>query len=195
MPEHPRVSDERAGRLIFLSHCCLNQNAKVRGIARYPGVIRPLVEMLMDADASIFQMPCPEMTYLGAMRWGQVKDQYNSPMFRRHCLNIATMVLDQAEEYRRSGYDVLGFVMVDGSPVCGLNKTPQPADPSLMWGGMAWYVPDQTPVADKGVYCEVLHEEFQKRPSLAGIPFVAFPEVEEVGSFDASLAEIKGLLA
>ena len=60
-------------------------------------------------------MPCPEMTYTGTMRWGHVKVQYDSPMFRRHYQRLADQVMDQAEDYRRNGYKVLGFVMVDGT--------------------------------------------------------------------------------
>src|SRR5512139_3529035 len=111
--EHASVKDVRSGRLIFLSHCCLNQNDKVRGIAIYPGAINPLVELLLEANVGLYQMPWPAMTYVGAMRWGQVKDQYDSPMFRRHCLGLAVGVLDQAEEYARSGYQIAGFVMMD----------------------------------------------------------------------------------
>ena len=75
------------------------------------------------------------------MRWGQVRDQYDSPMFRRHCQSLAAGELEQALEYRRSGYQVLGFIMVDGSPVCGLKKTPQPALEGQVWGGMTRYIP------------------------------------------------------
>ncbi len=192
--EHPRVKDARSGRLIFLSHCCLNQNAKVRGIAIYPGAIRPLVELLLEAGVGLYQMPCPEMTYVGAMRWGQVRDQYNSPMFRRHCLGLAASVLDQAEEYRRSGYRIAGFVMMDGSPVCGLNRTPQPSQPDVLWGGMTWYVPESRQVQDQGVYCEVLRDEVHKRKSLAGIPFVAYPESTGVGTGEEALDQIRALL-
>jgi len=192
--EHPRVKDARSGRLIFLSHCCLNQNAKVRGIAIYPGAIRPLVEMLMDADVGMIQMPCPEMTYAGAMRWGHVKDQYNSPMFRRHCQALATSVLDQAEEYHRAGYQIAGFVMMDGSPVCGLNSTPQPLQPDILWGGMTWYVPDSRQVRDKGVFGEILHDEARKREALAGIPFAAYPESARAGADREALEAIRILL-
>jgi len=190
--EHPMVTDKRSQKVIFLSHCCLNQNAKVRGIAQYPGAIQPLVELLLEAGVGMFQMSCPEMTYLGNMRWGAVKDQYNNPMFRRHCLRLAEGVVDMAENYLQCGYQVLGFVMMDGSPVCGLNRTPRPSGGSL-WGGMAWYVPESAYVAGKGNYCEVLQEELQRR-ALGHLPFVASPEFDEVGSMAASLANIRALL-
>ena len=139
---HPKVNDARSEKVIFLSHCCLNQNAKVRGIAQFPGAITPLVNLLLEHGVGIYQMPCPEMQYLGNMRWGQVKDQYNNPMFRRHCQQIAETVVDQVQNYRQCGVKVLGFVMMDGSPVCGLNRTPQPKHPDQIWGGMTWYIPE-----------------------------------------------------
>lgn len=192
--EHPKVRDRRGEKVIFLSHCILNQNAKVRGIAEYPGAIVPLVELLLDQGIGMYQMPCPEMTYLGNMRWGQVKDQYNNPMFRRHCQRLAEVIVDQAENYRQCGYQVLGFVMMDGSPVCGLNRTPRPKDPDVMWGGMAWYVPESEYVPGKGNFCEVLQEVLHER-GLGDIPFVASPEFEEVGTIEDALAQIRALLA
>lgn len=191
--EHPKVQDERSHKIIFLSHCCLNQNAKVRGIASYPGAVTPLVELLLEAGVGIYQMPCPEMAYLGNMRWGQVKAQYNNPMFRRHCRRIAGEVVDQAENYLQCGYDVLGFVMMDGSPVCGLNRTPQPKDPEQLWGGMTWYVPESEYVQGMGNYCEILKEELAER-GLTEIPFAAAPEFAEAGDFERALDEIKKLI-
>ena len=186
-------ADARSGKLIFVSHCILNQSAKVRGIAVFPGSVRPVVDLLLDHGVAIFQMPCPEMTYLGAMRWGQVRDQYDSPMFRRHCQNLAGGVLEQALEYRRSGYQVLGFIMVDGSPVCGLKKTPQPALEGQIWGGMPRYIPAQHFVCGQGVFCEILQAE-AARQALADVPFVSTPEVPDAGSFEDALRAIKELL-
>jgi predicted secreted protein len=191
--EYPQVSDQRSGKVIFLSHCCLNQNAKVRGIAKYPGSIRPLIELLLENGIGIYQMPCPEMAYLGNMRWGQTKEQYNNPMFRRHCQRLAEVVVDQAQNYLQCGYQVLGFVMMDGSPVCGLNRTPRSKNPELMWGGMAWYVPESEYVLGKGNYCEILQEELNQR-GLQHIPFVAAPEFSEVGDIEDSLRQVKALL-
>jgi len=190
---HESVKDKRSGRIIFLSHCCLNQNAKVRGIAQYPGVIQPLIELLLDAEVGMYQMPCPEMTYLGNMRWGQVKEQYNNPMFRRHCKRIAEEIVDQAENYIQCGYEILGFVMMDGSPVCGLNRTPRPKYPDQMWGGMTWYIPESDYREGKGNFCEVLLEELNQR-SLDHLPFVAAPEFSEAGDFDLSMELIRKLI-
>lgn len=191
--EHPKVSDNRSEKIIFLSHCCLNQNAKVRGIASYPGAITPLINMLLEEGIGIIQMPCPEMTYLGNMRWGQVKDQYNNPMFRRHCKCIVETIADQAENYIQCGYQIVGFVMMDGSPVCGLNRTPRPKDPNVLWGGMTWYIPESEYLIEGGVYSEILQEELKKR-GIENIPFVASPEFDKVGKLDQALDAIKALI-
>ena len=191
--EHPKVMDKRGEKILFLRHCILNQNAKVRGIAEYPGAIVPLVELLLEHGVGIYQMPCPEMMYLGNMRWGQVKDQYNNPMSHRHCQRIAEGIVDEVENYRQCGYQILGFVMMDGSPVCGLSRTPRPKDPDVMWGGMAWYVPKSEYLEGKGNFCEVLQAELARR-GLDDLPFVASPEFEEVGTMEEALAQIKALL-
>ena len=188
---HPKVKDKRGEKIIFLSHCCLNQNSKVRGIARYPGAMKPLIELLLAHGVGMYQMPCPEMMYLGNMRWGQVKDQYNNPMFRKHCKRLATDVIDQVENYRQCGYRILGFIMMDGSPVCGLNRTPRPKNE--MWGGMAWYVPESENVQESGVFCEVFKDELKKRGQ-DDIPLVAAPEFDEVGSMDEALQQVKAFI-
>ena len=129
------LQDARSGKLIFLSHCLLNQNACVRGLAGQPAVIRELVDLLLDHDVAFYQMPCPEVTYLGSMRWGQVKRQYGNPMFRRHCRRIAEQVCDQIQTYRDNDHRVIGIVLRDGSPTCGLNTTAVEADEQQTWGG------------------------------------------------------------
>lgn len=190
---HSKVKDNRNGRIIFISHCVLNQNAKVHGIAQFPAIVEPVVQILIENKVAMYQMPCPEMLYFGAMRWGQVQDQYDSPMFRKHCNRLADDVIGQVEEYQRSGYQVLGFIMVDGSPVCGLDKVPLPAVADQTWGGMVWYTPEQVCAGGKGVFCKIL----QEKASLKGfdnIPFVAIPEVDEAGPFDEALKSVEHLV-
>ncbi|MDJ0706719.1 MAG: hypothetical protein QNJ46_25900 [Leptolyngbyaceae cyanobacterium MO_188.B28] len=130
------LQDARSSRLIFLSHCLLNQNACVRGLARPPSVIRELVDLLLAHDITFYQMPCPEGAYLGSMRWGQVKKMYGTLMFCRHCRQIAEQICDQVQTYRDNGHEVIGFVMRDSSPTCGLKYAAVTADNDQVWG---WY--------------------------------------------------------
>ncbi|MBD2188028.1 CD3072 family TudS-related putative desulfidase [Pseudanabaena mucicola] len=185
------VEDARSGRLIFVSHCILNQNACVRGIASQPAAIRELVDLILDNDVSIYQMPCPEVTFCGSMRWGQVKKQYSSPMFRRHCRQLAEQMCDQAQTYQDNDHEVLGFVMRDGSPTCGLLTAAVEADDNQIWGGMVWEAsPLQRFAATKGVFTEELHAELQRR-NMTNIPLLSLPEVEEAGSIQECMAEIE----
>ena len=48
MDVHPKVADKRSEKIIFLTHCVLNQNAKVRGIAKDPGAITPLINFFLE---------------------------------------------------------------------------------------------------------------------------------------------------
>ena len=188
------VDDARSGRLIFISHCLLNQNACVRGLASQPAAIRELIDLLLDNNVAIYQMPCPEVTYYGSMRWGQVKKQYASPMFRKHCRHIAEQMCDQVQTYRDNGHEVIGFVMRDGSPTCGLLCSAVEADENQVWGGMVWNAsPLQRFGKTKGVFTEELQGEVERR-GMKDILFLSLPEVAEAGSFPDRLAEIKKVI-
>ncbi|HLC01831.1 MAG TPA: hypothetical protein VJK02_02230 [Anaerolineales bacterium] len=187
------LTDRRSHKVLFVSHCVLNQNAKVYGIAMSQGTIKPVVDLMLEHDVGIYQMTCPEMTYLGAMRWGHVRDQYDSPMFRRHCRQLAAVVVDQTEDYRRNGYEVLGFLMIDGSPVCGLSRVPV-AEDGVVVGGMVWYTLAQHVGHNRGVYCQILQEELAAR-GMGGVPFLGLPEGEEPGPMEDALERLGALLA
>lgn len=186
----PSVQDARSGKLIFLSHCILNQNACVRGLASQPAVIREMLDLVLDAQLGIYQMPCPEVTYLGSMRWGQVKKMYGTPMFRRHCRHIAEQICDQIQTYRDNDHQVVGVVLRDGSPTCGLNCSAVEADDEQVWGGMVWHAsPLQRFGATEGVYTEELKAEIQRR-GIGDLRLFSLPEVPEAGSLADALQEI-----
>jgi predicted secreted protein len=188
------IEDRRSGKLVFLSHCLLNQNACVRGLASQPAVIRELVDLVLDHEVAMYQMPCPEVTYLGSMRWGQVKRMYANPMFQRHCRRIAEQICDQVQTYRDNGHDIKGIVLRDGSPTCGLRSTAVEADEQQVWGGMVWNAsPLQRFAATQGVYTEQLRAELQAR-GLADVRLLSLPEVPEAGSIPDALAEIEAAL-
>jgi len=185
------TQDARSGQLMFLSHCILNQNACVRGLASQPAVIRELVDLLLAYDVAFYQMPCPEVTYLGSMRWGQVKKMYDNPMFRRHCRDISSQVCDQIQTYRDNNHTVIGCIFRDGSPTCGLNCAAVEADEQQVWGGMVWHAsPLQCFKETEGVFTEELKGEIKQR-KIEDFQLLSLPEVEEAGSLQAALAEIE----
>ncbi|NEZ75342.1 DUF523 domain-containing protein [Clostridium botulinum] len=115
-------------KIIFLSHCILNKSSKVKYYEEEKNrekdeKIRKFLKLLMDNNISIIQLPCPELTCYGIKRWGHVKDQFDTPHFRKHCRQLFSIYLEQIEEYINNGYEILGIVGIEGSPTCGVNKT------------------------------------------------------------------------
>lgn len=190
--ENPAVRDARSKKIIFLSHCCLNQNARIRGLAFAAGVVRPLIDYLLAQDVGIYQMTCPEVTFMGTLRWGQVKKQFGTPMFRAHCQKLANEILDQIEDYRQGGYAILGFIMMDSSPVCGLDTIPVSADENEDLGGMVWYSPQQKIIPGQGVFAEILKKSTAQR-GFTDIPFISYPEVDDQTLLDQAFTKIRVL--
>ena len=67
----PKLADERSDRVVFLSHCLLNQNTRYPGGAFRAGAVMEVVEPYLRDGAGICQMPCPEQA-----AWGGVGKRY-----------------------------------------------------------------------------------------------------------------------
>lgn len=118
-------------KIIYVSHCLLNCNAKFPGSADVEGVYTDLIFPISKAGIGIEQMPCLEM-----MGWGGV-DRSNviydlNPSARDQdwvldypalCVREAAKVVDSMEDYFRSGIEVIGVIYVSDSPTCGLRDT------------------------------------------------------------------------
>jgi len=115
---------KRSKKIIVVAHCILNANAKVGPLAMYPGVLRAVMDQFIEDGTGILQLPCPESSYLGINRWGMCREQYDHPNFRRHCRKILTPSVDQIEAFIAAGYEICGVIGADGSPNCGVTKTP-----------------------------------------------------------------------
>lgn len=113
----------RSGKVVVLCHCLLNANVKVRPLATHAGALTLIVTEFAAKGVGLFQLPCPETSFLGLLRWGMTSEQYGHPAFRRHCRNILGPSLDQLEALHRDGCRLLGVVGVDGSPSCGMFST------------------------------------------------------------------------
>ncbi len=108
----------------MVSHCILNANAKVGPLAIYPGVLREVMDRFIEDGTGILQLPCPESSYLGINRWGMCREQYDHPNFKRHCRKILIPSVDQIETFITAGYEIRGVIGANGSPNCGVTKTP-----------------------------------------------------------------------
>lgn len=112
-------------RIIFVSHCILNTASKVEqdeaGLEGEYRERRHLMELVLEKDIQIVQLPCPEFQIMGSRRWGHVRDQFDNPFFRSRCREMLEPVLQEMEEYcsRPDRFRILGVVSVEGSPSCG----------------------------------------------------------------------------
>jgi uncharacterized protein YbbK (DUF523 family) len=132
-----RLEDERGKRVIFVSHCLLNENTRYLGGAFRPGSVDELVDGFQREGLGLSQMHCPEQR-----AWGGVLKRYMLPIYGsqgtllyrlRHVLlplflwytrwryrRLANEVVRDIEDYVRSGFEVVGIVGVGGSPSCGV---------------------------------------------------------------------------
>lgn len=163
---------ESVSRVAFVAHCLLNQNAKVDGGARCPGVYSPLVEVLRERGWQLEQMPCPELAFTGLNRFWAVREQLDTLAFRRHCARIARAVASAIEAHVARGDDVV-LVGLEGSPSMGVRVTS--SDPER-GGRPEW--PDGAPelTPGRGIMVEELLAELERRgvprPRAGGITHV-----------------------
>jgi predicted secreted protein len=164
----------RQKKIVLLAHCLLNSNSKVGGSVLYQGAQEKLLLFLVKKGYGIIQLPCPEMTMFGSRRWGQVREQYDTPRYRRHCREIFEPVLEQVGDYLKNGYFVEALIGIDGSPSCGVEKSCS----SGTWGGEigARYGFDQDikVIPARGIFME----EIESLLSQHGVPLklIAFDE-------------------
>lgn len=113
----------RSKKILVTCHCLLNANAKVYPLARFGGVVTDAMGQFIDSGCGLFQLPCPELSYLGINRWGMTKEQYDHPNFRIHCQDILKFPVLELSALAQAGYELVGILGMDGSPNCGVNLT------------------------------------------------------------------------
>ncbi len=113
----------RSRKIILISHCLMNVNSKVEGLATYESALEELLVSLVKKGYGIYQLPCPELRLYGMKRWGQTVSQYNNIFYEKHCTDLACEVVREIREYKRCSYSVDKVIGLDGSPSCGVSKT------------------------------------------------------------------------
>lgn len=182
---------QRSKKILLLSHCILNVNAKVYKIAKYEGCLEELLIPLIKQGYGFIQLPCPELLSCGVKRWGQVKEQYDTSSFRKHFKSILEPIIDQLLDYKNSGYKIVACIGVDGSPNCGINITCQ----GEKWIGeidelfcKEEVINSLKVVNEKGVFMEVF-EELLNQHSF-DLPFYAVNEANPSASLQNILKEL-----
>lgn len=111
---------DRSKKVVFLSHCILNQNTVVHPLARAKGAYRQIIESIMEAGIGIHQMPCPEYKYLGLTRKPMTKEEYDTTDFRVICKEISHEIIKDMLEYKNNDYEIIGIIGINESPTCSI---------------------------------------------------------------------------
>lgn len=114
--------DKRSGKIVFVAHCVLNQNARMVNVADFPAMHDPLLNYLQRAKVGIIQMACPETYCLGLGRF-DVRVGLEHPAGMERLQRIIDDLIFTIKEYQFQGMEVLGIIGKEGSPACGVNLT------------------------------------------------------------------------
>ncbi|MBT7612284.1 MAG: hypothetical protein HN577_03620, partial [Rhodospirillaceae bacterium] len=173
------------------SHCLFNANAKVDEFAPCAGTHPGLLRLLRENHYVIRQMPCPELAFAGLNRFWQVREQYDTPAYRRHCSALVDPIATLIAHDLAGGDAEVVLVGVDGSPSCGVRFTSSGSD----WGGR----PDKPGdfdsdiVGGKGIFVEILLAKLTER-GIAEPRVTAMTTDMPDGDEKTALAEIDAVL-
>ena len=113
----------RSKKIVLVSHCILNQNSVVHPCGRNMSNFKKLLTKIIGNNIGIIQLPCPEISLYGVKRWGHVKDQFNTPHFKKQSKKLIENIIDNVIDYKNNGYEILGVIGIKGSPSCGVTVT------------------------------------------------------------------------
>jgi hypothetical protein len=135
-----RIRDRRSRKVVFLSHCILNENTRYLGGASRESCVSEILKACIENHIGIVQMPCPEQRAWGGVTKKLLLMAYESKgtllnSCRRFVIPLilaytslvywwmARDTAGQIQDYLASGFSVAGVVGIDGSPTCGVNQT------------------------------------------------------------------------
>lgn len=116
--------DNRSKKFVFVPFCLMAQSYQAQGIVKYEwkSSIRPFVDLLLDNDINIIQMPCAEAEYNNSLiRNPKGINKYNTVDFNEHCEELANKVFSKIREIILSGYEVIAILGIEQSPSCCVN--------------------------------------------------------------------------
>lgn len=133
-----KLKDERGGKVIFLSHCLLNENTRYLGGACRKAGVDELIDVLQEKGIGMVQMICPEQKTWGGvlkremLRGYCIKGTWLRPFLKIYMVfflwkikraykKIARDVVSEMKDYIESGFEVAGIMGIKGSPSCGVS--------------------------------------------------------------------------
>ncbi len=115
---------KRSKKFVFVPFCLLAQSYQAQGIVKYnwSSSIKPFINLLLDNDINIVQMPCTEATFNHSLiREPKGISKYDTIDFNNHCLVKALEVGEQIKEIISCGYEVIAILGIEQSPSCCVN--------------------------------------------------------------------------
>ncbi|UCD20781.1 MAG: DUF523 domain-containing protein [archaeon] len=176
------MKDKRSRKIAFLAHCLINQNSKVQGVANFPAMIDPLINLLKKHKIGIIQIPCPEQAELGIGRplGDDTKQRYDTLSYRKTCSKISDDLIKKIKDYQKNNYKITFILGVNGSPSCGVDVTP------VRKGSISVLS------KEKGVFFEILIKKLGKNK--IKIPIFGIPETRKVGNLKETLKKIEKIV-
>lgn len=113
--------DNRSKKFIFVPFCLLAQAYQAQGIVKYQwkSSIRPFIDLILDNDINIIQMPCAEAEFNNSLiREPKGISKYNTEEFTIHCERLANKVSNQIKHILSSNYKVIAILGIEQSPSC-----------------------------------------------------------------------------
>jgi predicted secreted protein len=180
-------------KIIILPHCFLNEKSKVKKHGINPSAdIGQILKILLDNQIGMVQLPCPELMCYGLKRWGHVKEQFDTPHYRKLCRQSFDIYLEQIQEYIKNNYEIIAIVGIEGSPSCGVYRTC-----SGEWGGefssntnLSKTLETIKMIESKGVFIEEIDNTLKENN--INIPFVDFNK-NNIEEFMDTLKDLLGV--
>jgi len=116
--------DNRSKKFVFIPFCLMAQAYQAQGIVKYEwkSSIRPFIDLLLDNDINIIQMPCAETEFNDSLiRKPKGISKYDTKEFNRHCDELANKVAKQIKDIILSNYEVVAVLGIEQSPSCCVN--------------------------------------------------------------------------
>jgi predicted secreted protein len=199
-----RLKDGRSGKVVFLSHCILNENTRYFGGARRGGCVNEIVQNHVKNQVGMVQMPCPEQHAWGGVtkRWllaaygshSGLLYRFRGTVLRLFVLytklvygRLARAVARQIADYLDSGCSVTCITGIDGSPSCGVETTLDlgqsfqrlaELDINTVTVERINEIVRQSVIRGRGLYTALLQRELQKRR--ISVPFIAHDLIAEI---------------
>ncbi len=114
---------ERSKKIIFATHCLLNQNARAQTVAKCPGAVKEFLAFCLVNNYGIVPIDCPQLMFEPLRRKPQTKEYYDNLITRKVSREVAQKVIKQIKLYQKNKYRIEGVYGVEGSPTCGAVRT------------------------------------------------------------------------